>query len=739
MGDGLDRCSAVQPSEFALLNAEGPVVCRFDIAHKFALSPAYAPSPNDPTGEPPPVKHEPRACNSEMRSEPQLDATILRRLLKHISGTLRQTPKPKFFRNGRRYELAVTLERGPHLSEMFQRNSPVEEETFRHHFPNVRLAREPSLEELTSFADTLRGKKVAFHASSQGSFAHHLTRYLTAWGMDISHVPTDGVEEKDPAESTPHVHIQTSHGSLASSPRAPIGLRGGENVPPIIDSASDVLPESKPTSVDACLSFIIIDDDVQVLRRRLLQYRAEAVPNLQLHPRKRPALATIHRPRSSPSIRNTLLGVGAHQQPSPPTAFSPVPIIHFTSLANYKLVKDAIQAMLLAPSAPPLLPEVIVIPKPAGPRRFLTALHTTIVKPVVDSFFSPIATSPMSPGGAISPFVMGRKSAGGSTPPSVSRSTAERHSRTNSDSLSSLPSTSPLALPEGLEYFSDTAVKKLGGNAASGLVIQSPDGRPAGIFFQPQSRSSSSRPDISTTMMERERGLLRPGTHRSSKRSSGRNTNANTGENTGPNDAPNCKKPRPGSPTPKPSFLLPVDKPVPLSPASPCLERPRLSDQTELIRSYKGKGRAPAALPELEQSRALSSEAWIEATQNLAKLPSTALAPLLDLNPESTTDVPVTQSPMTDPASTLQGRKVHHPGFPSTACRAPSSPTSPDVKKSVARRVTHASKGPISPAMKKSKTMGNNIVPPISVLIVEGASTSCLTIARALTRCDDLR
>ncbi|CAG8633520.1 1815_t:CDS:2 [Acaulospora colombiana] len=44
------------------------------------------------------------------------------------------------------------------------------------------------------------------------------------------------------------------------------------------------------------------------------------------------------------------------------------------------------------------LAQVLVIPKPAGPRRFLNALHTTTNKIVVDPVYMPIATSPMSPG-----------------------------------------------------------------------------------------------------------------------------------------------------------------------------------------------------------------------------------------------------------------------------------------------------------------------------------------------------
>ncbi len=51
---------------------------------------------------------------------------------------------------------------------------------------------------------------------------------------------------------------------------------------------------------------------------------------------------------------------------------------------------------------------------------------------------------------------------------------------------------------EALEYFSETAAK-MGGSAASGLVIQSPDGRPAGIFFQPKATPSlpGSKPALS--------------------------------------------------------------------------------------------------------------------------------------------------------------------------------------------------------------------------------------------------
>jgi osomolarity two-component system response regulator SSK1 len=57
-----------------------------------------------------------------------------------------------------------------------------------------------------------------------------------------------------------------------------------------------------------------------------------------------------------------------------------------------------------------------------------------------------------------------------------------------SPARSSLPS-SPMPV-DALEYFTETAAR-MGNSAASGMVIQSPDGRPAGIFFRPQNTKHS--------------------------------------------------------------------------------------------------------------------------------------------------------------------------------------------------------------------------------------------------------
>lgn len=695
---------------------EAPVVCTFDIGHKYS---SFSALPDDSFSDSQPLEDssETRLSESaETRSEPQFDSLILRRLLKLIGGTLRSSLQPKTFPRGRRCELSVVLERGPPLSVLNGRTSSSDEETYRQPFSDIPLAHEPSIDELASFVETLRGRKVAFYASSQGSFAQHLTRYLTAWGMDISHVPTDGIEEKDPAEGTANTHAQ--YGSVASLPGVGASTSSGETIVPIADSASDGSSESKPISSENGLSLIIIDDDVQGLRRQLLQQRAETIPNLQRHSRKRPSLAAQHRPRSSPSIRNTLLTVGAapsQKQPSPPSAFTPVPIVHFTSLANYKLVKDTIQGMILGYTSLPLIPEVIIIPKPAGPRRILTALHTAIHKPFVDPFFSPIATSPMSPGSTLPPFLSGRKSTSVSTPPSGFRSGPERQTRASSDSAAALAPPSPLLIPERVEYFSESSVKALGGNAASGLVIQSPDGRPAGIFFQPQSRMPTPRSELTMTIMDRERTTTRPVSQRISRRTTSRNSTVNGGAIETSNEATSRHR----SPSTKPLLDVALGRLSFSSAPSPSSNQPRHGEETDLQRSSRGKGRAGVTAVDQEECRVLTSAAWREATQTLAKLPSTSVTPL-NSNPVSTTSTSVTQSPVTDSTSLSPTRLLSNTGSSAPMSRSATSPTSSEPKKTT-RRATQGPRSPVvSTGMKKSKTVGNNIVPPISVLIVEG-------------------
>ncbi|EJD54124.1 hypothetical protein AURDEDRAFT_133715 [Auricularia subglabra TFB-10046 SS5] len=486
------------PTHSPMLDATGPLDISFDIIHRFAPPSSdawnaadgdpelYPPTPEQPfttddaatpvtTNAPPPPPVE------DERAPPDFSALLLRRLLRHVGATLRTEQTPT---SSKKHiaTLALTLQRGAPLPEPPCLSAA--DAAARQPFPDLKLAQEPTLAELAAFTEQLRGKKVMFHANSSGSFARHLSGYLTSWGMDVSHVPTDDHEEKVAGMSVP----------LERTGTGSVRLEGHEPQSGMESPHSAGPNTSSPT-------FVVIDDDAQVLRRRLLQLRAQA-PYIQMKPkRQRPALAVHHRPRSTHSVRQYSSGLPQINEPE--MQYQNVVIVHFTSLANYKVVKDMLQNTLSSPvGGVSNMPEVIVVPKPAGPRRFLTALYTAVNKPVVDPFFLPIATSPMSPGTqAMAPFFSGVPSSlrhrQGSTASNGSAGNAASGSGSNAGRSpriggeSSLQPATPLAM-DGIEYFSETAAKKVGGTPAAGVVIQSPDGRPAGIFFQPQPRLNRS-------------------------------------------------------------------------------------------------------------------------------------------------------------------------------------------------------------------------------------------------------
>ncbi|KAG8726896.1 ssk1 response regulator receiver, partial [Ceratobasidium sp. 414] len=257
-------------------------VCIFDIIHRLGTL--------DPS-QPPQL---------EQRVPPQFDTIILRRLLTHIRATLqlRPTPVPS------PPSLAATTTPTPPASLpappptlaytlliLFKSASlpmtPLElspaDESERQPFPTLKLAREPTLEELTKCAGTpLRGKHATFYVSAKISFAYRLTSYLTSWGMNVEHQGV-GVGEDDVRDETGPTSVESEV------------LSSGEAV-----RAESILAGSVPTPNS---SSIIIDDDVTVLRQRLPQIRRNIPHDLQLESRKRPSLAANNRPRSPPRIR----------------------------------------------------------------------------------------------------------------------------------------------------------------------------------------------------------------------------------------------------------------------------------------------------------------------------------------------------------------------------------------------------------------------------------------------------
>ncbi|KAJ3915933.1 hypothetical protein F5877DRAFT_47627 [Lentinula edodes] len=454
------------------LEGEGPFHCTIEIFHRF--SPAST-------------------SEGLSRHEPSFTSLNLRRLLVTVGATLSEY-KPSFdgpLKIGHSCRLSFVLDGG--ISPQ-QTPATVTED-------NSISTSEPTLEQLSTFVDSLKGKKVHLYASSKGSFAHHLTSYLTAWGMDVSHIPSEGGVE-NALEQPP-------------SPTATSNIEGymPSGIPPKMELPQQ--PKSQPAS------FIFIDDDVNILKDRVQAIKEEQVYPLHLNSRKRPSLAAHHRPRSSPQVVRMSAGANA----------APVVILHFTSLANYKVTKDVVQSVLNSYRGTLLpLPEIMVVPKPAGPRRFLTLLHTAVTKPVVDPFFSPIATTPNSPytiggGSFFSP--LHHHSGSPRTPsvhrPSGSRSNSDRSSRSVNNILENhvnLPP-SPLSMQESSEYFSETVSRlgetsvKLGDTARAGVILQSPDGQPTGIFFSPRAEKTNM---FSSYGMERDRGHLSvvSGTRRSS-------------------------------------------------------------------------------------------------------------------------------------------------------------------------------------------------------------------------------
>lgn len=748
---------------------DGPIRCTFDIAHKFSSPDTTGITPAEseriiPNPNPSPVL---------VRTRPNLDSLILRRLLRRINGTIKPDLAPKLFAPGRSTELTVLVEAGsPDLLAKPPSFTP-EEEAARQPFinANIQLAAEPSLEELFSFLDTLKGKKVALYASGKGSFAHHMTSYLTAWGLDVSHMSGSGpaVDVAEGLEDDTKNRRHSTDTLTGDWTRAMATLTES----PVVE-ASDVLddPLRSDAESDGTIrpAFIMIDDDVDALRRQLTRLRSEAPyngqggvnMNLKLNStivNRRPNLATMHRPKSSSQVTRAKLARQGQVQPVTP----PPVIIHFTSLSNFKLVKDVIHSVLSssasqgahsAVSCP--IPEVIVIPKPAGPRRLLVALRTALTKPIVDPFFSPIATSPISPAnglafsGPLSPFswgnMMGWNQGGNVSPsnhPHVSghrapvrpplspRTASDRSQRSGGPKETGdhgympahrpgLPP-SPLGQPDSMEYFSEAALK-LGTSPSSGLVIQSPNGQPAGIFFHPRGAenktSRTGKESIGTTgiqppMLVRDNGNLKP----------------------------------PGEPyRPSPRRKVVENEP---GPSRPAFTRQRSSLGQRAADGTNTQTESPAA--------ALCAAATATALAGRTKRPTPRLEERSDSrhgttvvssaqsavsgSPEVPPPISSAFSPRQRAVDSISRRTTSPPAVPmqrltTTGTAATSSPsTSPTAvgpistaaigglipsptaaqSRRPARRTTDTSEN-----TKKGKGSDSNIVPPINVLIVEG-------------------
>lgn len=390
-----------------------------------------------------------------------LQNTTIRNLLKTLRADLRVDPAPRGAYLFRKYDFVTAVKPGRQI--LAAHTPPKEEESIRQPFPDLRLAREPSIGELLEFTSTLKGQKATFHASTKSSFAHYLTIYLTGWGMDVTHVPSDSGLSTPPSTEDP----------ILSDTPLPVS-----NEPPSTNNDAKPAGDNIPANIVA--PFTIIDDNINVLKAKLTELQVPLFQALQESRMKRPSLAAHHRPKSSSLIRRA---TGLPNE-MPKASFSSV-IVYFTSLSRYREVKDVVQTIMMPKVGK--RPEIIVIPKPAGVRRFLTALYTAVTKPMVDPvFFSPIATSPMSPSGLTVPpfFTPAVQSPRPTASPLPSNEPIPDPVTTPFSSGTPTPVQTVPASPIGSGGYFEREGKKMAGSASSGLFVKSPDGR-TGIFFQP--------------------------------------------------------------------------------------------------------------------------------------------------------------------------------------------------------------------------------------------------------------
>ncbi|KAG2178461.1 hypothetical protein INT44_001613 [Umbelopsis vinacea] len=290
------------------------------------------------------------------------NANLTSMLLAHLGGSLALEDVDD---HSTSFIIRLEMKEGQQMERVHESTERPHERLHRQ-LSNIRFSDEPTLEDLNVFVNRLSGVKVVLYATDQSIFAKHLTSCLASWNVNISHVsvfkPIDDenyFRASDSEVTTPGSESSAAHSSIPHVTGTPeVTTAQGEHN----------LKTAPPT-------FILIDDDVHTLEQQLHEFRANA------------ALA-----QAAQAARRHKRGK-SNAYLSQTTA-----IVHFTSLSEYKKVRDTINWFnAVSVLHPHSVPQIIVVPKPAGPRRFLTALHTAWSNAVVEPQYLPIATSPSSP------------------------------------------------------------------------------------------------------------------------------------------------------------------------------------------------------------------------------------------------------------------------------------------------------------------------------------------------------
>ncbi|KAI9484662.1 hypothetical protein BDB00DRAFT_792684 [Zychaea mexicana] len=336
------------------------------------------------------------------------NANLTMQLLQFIGGKLAVSDAGK---NKTRFEVTIEMDAG---SDGSRRLLLLEDSSLNlinnKQLASIKFSHEPTLKDLFKFIESLKGLKMVLHARERSVFAKHLTSCLAGWNADISHVPVVrqaalGTMDSDDASSTSGEgsSIATAGtGSVAATPQQEMN----PITTPELAAAATSSPSSRSTTNKKVPSpaiaeeqihsippaFVLIDDDVETLERKIREFRSQppvSANTLQHHQHMR-----RHKHTKS-SVNNNNSGSNSPQ----PNFFhqGTTAIIHFTSLNKFKRVRDTLQMFSTMSNMPFSMPRLVVVPKPAGPRRFLTALHTAWNNAVVEPHFIPIATSPLSP------------------------------------------------------------------------------------------------------------------------------------------------------------------------------------------------------------------------------------------------------------------------------------------------------------------------------------------------------
>ncbi|TIB80295.1 hypothetical protein E3Q22_01974 [Wallemia mellicola] len=430
------------------------------------------------------------------------------------------------------YDFVLSLLEGDPLPESLL--TPEEEASRQPFGQNFALAREPTIRELETLATKdLYNYEAEFYCHPDNIFAKHICGYLSSWRMQVNvHNIDNGDSANDLSSQSQNTKVPlTTERTSENEEMTPSDVSNdntsfetglGVNSENHTIGAED--ESGKHTDIPNKARFIIIDDDIITFKKTLNSERLKVIR--RYHQSLASQTKVLNPQTNRPSLHSRHTNSSQLDQPSSSQINNGGPyFIHFTSLENYKLVIDAILSARV-----PLdtssnesfnfdLPNIQVLPKPAGPRRVLTALHTSINKPVVDPHFRPLATTPLSPSvytgtsgsrsSFYSSFNASRSSLGrteedktpsdqiGHRSPSISSqqlndnlSPQFHHKNLANDSQSNVSSisrgsqsvTSPMDTT-AINYFSHKAAELGDGN--KGMLIQSHDGRAAGVFFDP--------------------------------------------------------------------------------------------------------------------------------------------------------------------------------------------------------------------------------------------------------------